>query len=720
MVPSCVGNLGTNPTCSHTNNTNTLEIYADTDHSLIVNSYLNLRYEVSSIFQVANPLPHFDSINIQPNLLGNLEIGASSSIYPVLSDIGGLSLSYEWSQTGGDGISINLTTASQIFPPNTLSPHNGLQLSLTITIADSGDWAPSRTILFDAITRPSITITSPLPHTIFLYSEVITLTTNTGDTTGMTIAYSYQTNSGPTTHLFTSTTSTAAIPGESLTPGDYEFEVILTVTGTGADFISTGSVQLSVKLGKVSGSQTGALNNEINFEFDQGMPNGHTILADCTNILTAGSILLLGTTYSCSMSGVHLTITADGSDATFTAGSIISIENVNVQSGTDTIMVSGIPYVEYSVSPTDYVNIWDVNESNSWVSSLQEGGSLTGTQISWTRISGPTLTLTNDMSTQTYPPQTLHLGEYILEVQYSFGNTAHGYSHIYPTQTLKITINTLTQLANRLFITSTYHNNPAIGCPDIFTTSTITNLGLEATCTYETDKYVIRLGSSGINLYKNEAINFLSSRVINSSVPMPYNQPNIAIIPPTDPVNVAESTTWTLILNDLENLVVDKILWTKNSGPEMTLTDNSTSQIYPSQILLPGDYSMTVAMNFTNAEWFTLSTSFTQEIRSMLGSVSKTGNKFEFSVSGTGMIIINSCSDLFQQITVDILGDNPLCQYSPGYLLYMPQSPIPFLMIYYSLNLFTLPLTQSLLISLHFRFSSMTQHLPVEMHIILV
>ena len=345
-----------------------------------------------------------------------------------------------------------------------------------------------------ATNLPTVAIT--VSTTSLHYTDPITITASTANLPNVvTYIYTYvfETVSGPTTYIFSSTNETSkSIPAQSLLPGAYEFKVYLAMEDSG-NFAPNATVAIEVLYPTLTSSSQ--IGNRFYFNFSQVIPT----VTDCT--LVNVGLDFLGTGPSCSSSGEELTIESNISDSSYVTGSTIGISEIITSQEESFTVLHGRPTLTGSVTPNSPE--WDAGAEHEWKVVLAEASSLTIAQWTWTKVSGPDISFASNQSTQSYQAETLQLGgSYVLEVALTFTNSPWiTLTHQFTPQKLNFALTTTQEGLNFTIIIS--DSRLSINtCSDIFDPATVTNLGASATCLYNTETSTLQVNPSTDNSLK--------------------------------------------------------------------------------------------------------------------------------------------------------------------------------------------------------------------------
>ena len=115
-----------------------------------------------------------------------------------------------------------------------------------------------------------------------------------------------------------------------------------------------------------------------------------------------------------------------------------------------------------------------------------------------------------------------------------------------------------------------------------------------------------------------------------------------------------------------DTLTVDEWAWSK-IGPTISFISNQTTQTYNAETLqLGGSYIVSVTVNFSNADWLTLTNQFdSQKMNFGIASNTQSESKLTIVLSDS-RVVINSCGDIFHADTVTNLGASASCMYNSG------------------------------------------------------
>ena len=143
-----VGTLGSTALCEHTNETNTITIYASQDHSLITGTNLELQGDfMFSEYCVQGELPTLE-ISLLPNISGHAELGVATTLSPILEGFNIASVpinSVTWTKNSGPVLSsFNVTDINgQTWEDLSLGDYN-----FSVNIELSHSWLLSANMVF--------------------------------------------------------------------------------------------------------------------------------------------------------------------------------------------------------------------------------------------------------------------------------------------------------------------------------------------------------------------------------------------------------------------------------------------------------------------------------------------------------------------------------------------------------------------------------------------
>ena len=219
-----------------------------------------------------------------------------------------------------------------------------------------------------------------------------------------------------------------------------------------------------------------------------------TPVTDCS-IVNVG-LELLGTNPICNSTGNVLTIESNITDASYNTDDIIGI-NDTITTQNETLIVDYYPpYLEES----DFLDTeWDAGEKNFWKAKYKGMPSYTGSEWTWTKISGPSLTFVETERTQTYPAESLELGaSYEVSVSASF-TYAPWLILTYQFTPVKMNFRVLstTQSGTNFIIILSDSRVSITSCAHIFDAATVASLGTSATCIFDTGTSTLEVITSG-------------------------------------------------------------------------------------------------------------------------------------------------------------------------------------------------------------------------------
>ena len=393
-------------------------------------------------------------------------------------------------------------------------------------------------------------------------------------------------------------------------------------------------------------------------------------ISSCSDIFDAASVTSFGTSPTCNYVGSLLTLTVDELTSTLVTGSYIVYQHTNLIPPLSYQLTKGISGLN-SLAPSILPNsgLWDTKDTNKWEITVNNPESLTTDTITWTKDSGPALTLSSEVNIQSYTPESLLIGDYVISYSMNF-TTGLTLSHTFTSQKVGFSMIGGTQDGNRIELEMSTNQLSITSCSSIFSAGTVTSLGAMATCAFDAaSKTLIVEVASDHTLSLGSELTFSSTYMYTNNFTLTANLPSIitSISPAFSEWNAGVTNDWSSSTNDLGTLVIDQITWAKVSGPALTFASNVSTQTYSPDALFLGDYVVSVTINFTNSSIFTLSKTFTsQKVVCEVSSVNQTGSKFEIELSSSKLSIW-SCSDIFETTTVSKLGGaSSSCTFTPN------------------------------------------------------
>ena len=242
--------------------------------------------------------------------------------------------------------------------------------------------------------------------------------------------------------------------------------------------------------GRKEGTRSSQIGNRFYFTFGGTVV---TAVTDCSGVNVGRD--LLGTTPVCSLSENILTIESNVTDASYVASSIMGISDIFTGTAETFEVVHGPPSLTGSAATE-----WDAGEVNKWEGVLIGGSTLTVDQWTWTKDSGPAITLTPNQSVQSYAAETLQLGgTYQLSLTVTFTNALWlTFTFQFPPIKMNFGILSNTQSGENFTILLSDSRVIINSCSDIFNAATVTSLGTEdpTTCEYDAASSTLQIKAS--------------------------------------------------------------------------------------------------------------------------------------------------------------------------------------------------------------------------------
>ena len=667
---STVTKLGATATCANAG-TSTLQVHASTDHNMMVGE--TLVYKNDDLMSTTT-----NYILLEPNVYINtgasLQIGnkftvkLSRKLDPSTEINNCVDIVSESGNLGTDSICSydEATFTLTIYVGNGHSVISGSKLCIDPTKASPARVLTTTDIncLVVSIDLPTVTITTPIDDLQqYSYVDPITITTSTANLTNVgsyTLVFQYL--SGPTSYNGFSATneSSKIIPATSLLPGTYIFRVYLHIADSGA-FAPNHTLTIQTFTSLASKYQIG---NRFYFTFYHSLPTP-VINCDLVNV----GLGLFGTSPSCTSETNILTIKSNLTDSTYKTSDTIGISDILTAHEESLIVVdNGPPSLTAYITPNSVE--WDSGVGgNKWEIAL-EGSTLTVDEWTWTKISGPTISFTPNQSTQSYIAEALILGaSYELSVTANFTNADWiTLTHQFASLKMNFGVESNTQSESKFTIVLSDSRVVINSCGDIFDINTVTNLGENASCTYNSGSKVLIVYASGDHsLNANPTIVYDHSDLMSTTPDfvLGNNLPS-ASVSITGGLDCSVENIITINTANIGSITAPQITYQfiYVSGPFTSYIfpniDNNISTI-PSFTLLIGNYEMKIVMIIADYNDYTYYHSQSFNAQATKIDLVHNGPKFNITLNMEWPEIINSCNQFFEADSLTLLTADVRC-----------------------------------------------------------
>ena len=288
-------------------------------------------------------------------------------------------------------------------------------------------------------------------------------------------------------------------------------------------------------------------------------------------------------------------------------------------------------------------------------------------------VSGPTsyngFSATNE-SSKTIPGSSLAPGIYIFRVYLDIGDSGAFAPNDTVTIEIFTSLATKYQIGNRFYFTF-YHSLPTqvTNCDLVNVGKAL--LGTTPSCTSTTNILTIESNLTDSSYAAADTIGISNIITIqDETFTVVHDHPSLTGT--ITPNSIGEwdagvENKWEGVLNEGSTLIIDDWTWSKISGPTISFTSNQSIQTYNAETLqLGGSYEISLTLNFTNADWLTLTHQFNvQNVNFKVNSNTQSESKLTIVLSDS-RVVINSCGDIFDTNTVANLGSSASCSYNSG------------------------------------------------------
>ena len=668
--------LGASATCVYNVGTKTLQVNASADHTLSAGDSL--------IYSNADLMSTTSSYTVIE--LG-IYVNTGSSSQEGNKFI--LKLSMEFDPSTVISTCSDILTASPNLGTDSACSYNQPALTLTLYVGNGHAVTntdiicidPTKALPVNVVTTtdlncmdveidlPTVSITAPTEGEKFSYRDPITISTSTANLTNVgSYTFVFETVSGPTSYngFSGANESSKIISGDSLVPGTYVFKVYLNI-GDSGNFAPNDTVTVEILTNLTSTSQLG---NRFYFTFDHSLPNA---VSDCS--LVNVGLGLLGTTPICTSTTNVLTIESNLTDGSYVATNTIGLSDI-LTTHTESLTVDHAPpSLSPSISPNNPE--WDAGvDGNQWDVVLINGADLTIDQWLWTKISGPAISFASNLSTQSYLSQTLVLGgSYVISLTLNFSNAPWlSLTHQFNTQKINFNVDSNTQSESKLTIILSDSRVVINSCGDIFSTTTVSNLGTNPSCTFTVKTLTVYISGDHNNLISGSNLEYLNEDLMSGTPDFALTQ-NL----PSATLSVnGSSWTWdsaieyvlTINTADTNSIIPAQIayLFTYISGPYTTFTfpnivDNVAT--IPALTLSPGSYDMQISLIIHDYNDYTVILPQTFVAKGTKTDLVNHGPKFTLTLNTHWPDIISSCADFFDSGSIVVLKSESVCVRDP-------------------------------------------------------